>query len=389
MPQNAPPNAPSRHARALFNLLKKNPAIESAPAIPKSEITAFAKIIETEIHGFSPEDLSGIFVDGALFASCCEALVARFKDYERAHDEAHFFEFAARAFQRELVSISYLAPLCENASSASFKRLATNAKVILDSLAIETRKLGATESYHRFLKKTFELIQTLTRSESLRLHTRISNATTNPEDTWLEHSIYRAFDRLDEIMGIDYTRDKGMWTDPQNHERLYEGAGLGVQTSYASLLILLDELKPEAGARFIDLGSGYGRVGLAVGIVRPDIDFIGYEYVPHRVEASQNSALQAGLSGHVSFITQDLAERSFQIPEADFYYMYDPFSQETYQHVFDQLMAIAQKSRVAIVTKGNAGAWIENALKGAGWTADRTGDTGTLGIFRSPHTIRK
>jgi tRNA G46 methylase TrmB len=373
---------PLSPADILFSLLKRTSEIEEdASHSLKLRIGPFAKAAELSIRAFTPEELSTLFVDAALFASCCLPFADQMKDHERHHNEKTFPEFIERAFRRELASISYLAPLFTGASVSKIKCICAMAETVLDSIAIETRRPGGTDQFHRFLRRAFELMQNLTRIESKRLRDR--KLESNPSSVWLEHSVYRAFDRMDEILGIDYERDRGMRVDPENHERLYEGAGLGVQTSYTSLLIALDELKLKVGARFVDLGSGYGRVGLVVGIVRPDIDFVGYEYVAHRVEASQNSALQAGLSGHVSFLTQDLSDLKFEIPEADVYYMYDPFSQETYLHVFNQLLAIAKKQPVMIVTKGNAGAWIENALCGAGWFSDRTGDTGTLGIFRS------
>ena len=196
-------------------------------------------------------------------------------------------------------------------------------------------------------------------------------------------SLYRAFDRMDEILGIQYALDVGMTTELAQTERLYEGAGIGVQTSYSTILLALNKAHPRPGATVLDLGSGYGRVGFVIGYLRPDIEFIGYEYVDHRVQNSKAVATGAGFS-RVEFFTQDLSARDFKIPEADVYYMYDPFSRDTYGYVLDQLLELGDLSPITIITKGRANTWVEDAVRHRGWLIDASCDDGLLLLFRSP-----
>jgi Methyltransferase domain len=195
-------------------------------------------------------------------------------------------------------------------------------------------------------------------------------------------SVYRAFDAMDEVFGVDYTVDDGMLENQT--ERLYEGGGVGVQTSYSSLLTTLQALSLPSKATMVDLGSGFGRIGFTLGCLRPDVQFVGYEYVDHRVQMSKDVAMKMGLT-NVQFFTQDLSDRDFKIPVADVYYMFDPFNRETYAYVLDQLIEIGKSKSITIVTKGRANVWASDALKIAGWLTNDAMDLGAIQLFRSPN----
>lgn len=207
------------------------------------------------------------------------------------------------------------------------------------------------------------------------------------EDQSLGHKgleLYRTFDHLDKLFGLNYQLDKDMEIDQTVTERLYEGAGVGVQSGYSTILLALDSLDPQVDSTIIDLGSGYGRVGLVCSILRPDINFTGYEYVAHRVDISNNASKSLGLEGRLHFITQDLSLESFKIPDADIFYLYDPFTVETYQYVLSQLVALSEIKRISIVTKGNARSWLSDIAIKHGWESPIAIDEGNLCIFITP-----
>ncbi|MCM2282009.1 MAG: class I SAM-dependent methyltransferase [Bdellovibrionaceae bacterium] len=245
-------------------------------------------------------------------------------------------------------------------------RLHREAQQKISTLVARARSL-APQAFQAFINAAMARISTLVLAERMA-HSSL---------------LYRAFDALDDLFGIDYGRDRGMRIDPSQTERLYEGAGRGVQTSYESILIALADLAPRPHARMIDLGSGYGRVGLVVGLTRPDMDFIGYEYVCHRVEVSRACAERAGLTAQVKYHQQDLADPIFTIPPADIYYLFDPFTQDTYRHVFAQLKDLGRTRAVCVATKGFAQQWFAQAIDDANWEQPLVCDEGTLGIFRS------
>jgi precorrin-6B methylase 2 len=142
-------------------------------------------------------------------------------------------------------------------------------------------------------------------------------------------------------------------------------------------------LNPVKGSRFVDLGSGYGRIGLVVGLMRPDIDFLGYEYVPHRVDIAAAATLNLGLEQHVHFNAQDLSLSDFKIPIAEAYYIYDAFTEETYHRVIAQLVAIGSQKKITVITKGNARQWMEAASQRGNWSKPQQFDNGNLCFFRS------
>ena len=57
----------------------------------------------------------------------------------------------------------------------------------------------------------------------------------------------------------------------------------------------------------------------------------------------QKTSDEFGLTDRLNFHTQDLSCPDFQIPEADIDYLYDPFTEETYQYVLKQIVEWSQK----------------------------------------------
>jgi SAM-dependent methyltransferase len=188
---------------------------------------------------------------------------------------------------------------------------------------------------------------------------------------------------LDDALLIDYSHEVPV----KSEERLYDGGGAGVQTSYSSILNLLNGLKFAHGERLTDLGSGYGRLGLMLGLFRADLTFSGYEYVGHRVDSSSRAAKHAGVSDRVRFFQQDLADPNFALPESDVYYLYDPFSPSTYQKILQQLITVGSERPIRIVTKGNAKSWLDDAISNTGWENPEPLDEGGLLVYKSPASL--
>lgn len=174
------------------------------------------------------------------------------------------------------------------------------------------------------------------------------------------HNLSRCFDFFDELLGIQYSSDALM--TQTNSERLYNGAAAGVQTPYSTLIQYLDILQPPLGAHVVDLGAGYGRLGFVIALLRPDLHFTGYEYVGERVAVAQRCSEKLQLGEHVRFVEQDLKDPNFEIPAADLYYLYDPFTEESYRAVTAQLKKLSQDSAFMLFCKGHAGDWIEKLM---------------------------
>jgi hypothetical protein len=276
-----------------------------------------------------------------------------------------------------------MAPL-ENPSSLASQFVAAALKLSLaasseeksarrevSSVRQRTRQLAPGEITFQFLSEAVRLIR-----DEVASMPRESNGS-------FSNSVYRAFDELDGLFGLDYASDKSM-TAGASLERVYAGAGVGVQSSYATILRTFELIPHVATDRWADLGSGFGRVGLTLGCLRPENPFVGYEIIPHRVAMANAAASRAGLQPRVNFEIRDLSERDFVIPEADIYYMWDPFTKETYQNVLAQLKHQARFRKISVVAKGEAATWMQEiASSEPGWTQDRTHDGGNLGLFIS------
>jgi hypothetical protein len=334
----------------------------SAPQTPESLIDSFSKL--------SAQQLGTLFVTSLFLRSVLKPLIdeewlRQQQGVSRAQD------VRAQQIKNELRSLSFLSGELTSANSLTlktyFNRMTHFIHVLVSFIQVE-----AEERFRETLAVAMRLIDV-----------RARELDTFPANVFSE-AMYRAFDEFDELLGIRYDLDLQMASDPDQRERLYEGAGIGVQTSYSSILLALDRANIKKGARVLDLGSGYGRVGFVLGLLRPDISFTGYEYVNHRVLDSKAVCKRLALA-NIEFETRDLS--AFQLPRADVYYMYDPFSRETYAFVLNQLIAYGGEQPVTIITKGRANTWVRDALVDHGWMIDDTCDSGTVCLFKTPSSV--
>jgi len=314
-------------------------------------------------------ELGEFYVSNAFLISALEFL--HDEQWLQKKQATDFSSFLKEVFSSELAPIRFLENFVSSKTLKELKIISEEART-LESLVIEKIRSALPIEQKKFSTRVFELMAEHFKNES---------AQTTHQGIGLGLTLYRTFDGMDEVFGLNYNADEGMKN--ASKERLYEGAGIGVQSSYSTLLNALREINPVQGTRFIDLGSGYGRAGFVVGLLRPDIDFIGYEYVPHRVDIANASAKKLDLQTHVHFYAQDLAALDFKIPDADIYYMYDPFTKETYKYVLDQLQEIGQHRKIIIATKGNARDWMDEFSNRAGWLPVQEMDNGNLCLYRS------
>jgi SAM-dependent methyltransferase len=352
----------------LFSSTAKHP-------FPKEDHGSFIDRTKHLILAFTPKELAELYVDVALLKTLLNFLKEQhWLEQKKALPKLQFKTFVQSFFKNELGHIEYLHSFLENCSIESIKPLGQKS-VYIENLTLEEVKKLPFNSQKIFATHVLTLMAKIFEFEN-QLQIQKKEQGLN-----VELSMYRTFDGLDYILNLNYKADLGMKTDPTHNERLYEGAGIGVQSGYSTVLTALNYLNPKQGARFIDLGSGYGRVGLIIGLLRPDIQFTGYEYVPHRVEIARSSSHNLELENHVHFLTQDLSLNEFQIPTAEIYYLYDPFSKETYSHVLSQLVKLSQVQKIFIATKGNARGWLLEVNEKEGWLPPKEFDGGNLCLF--------
>ncbi len=355
-------------------IASRNPGSESSLQSPSPDF------LRPRLEQMNSYEMAEIYVDSAfLFSAITFLRDERWLEQKKITqpNSSSLYDFLGSYFDHELAIISYLkSTVASVASVGELKGIERQAQFTERGTIAVMQKRSYLEQ-KIFAAHALELM-----SQVFRLESQLQ-ADKKLLGQHLGLSLYRTFDRLDDLFALNYQADVGMKTDLTGTERLYEGAGVGVQSGYSTVVTALDHLGLAQGARFIDLGSGYGRVGLIVGLLRPDIEFVGYEFVPHRVHIANAATQNLGLQNKVEFFTQDLSLKSFVIPEAEAYYMYDPFSEETYSHVLNQLVAIARRRPIIIVTKGNARKWLVNVATLEGWGHIEEHDSGNLCFFRS------
>ena len=326
-----------------------------------------------DLGQLTPTELGTTFVTAMYLSSANDALDEKRWLLERDSASGTLAEFVEHAMRREFLPIAFLAELYLDPTPTRLRSLG------IATLALTRRivALVATVDLPSHRAFVLEVVRAMT---ALSRHERTLTPRTL-DDSLLPNFLYRAFDAVDEVFQLAYTRDDEMVRNATT-ERLYEGSGRSVQTSYETLLQVLDALQIKPHAHLVDLGSGFGRLGLVAGLWRDDLTVTGYEYVDHRVEVASAAAARAGLADRVRFVAQDLAAPRFAIPEADVYYMYDPFSAATYARVIRRLIEIGASRAIAVVTKGNAGDLFAAATDNR-WEQPERLDHGNLAVFRS------
>ncbi|WP_413559538.1 SAM-dependent methyltransferase [Bdellovibrio sp. HCB209] len=326
----------------------------------------------SEVALLNTQHLAEVYVLAAFAGTALPFISESHWLYRKQQGAAPIFPiFLESLFRKELSCINFFRSHIEHVELKGFKELSGTLDHLEKSVIKDIRSRSNDEQ-REFSRFALVLMSALFAEEERWQPTGIS--------------LYRTFDRLDEVFDLNYEADSGMKIATiDGGERLYEGAGVGVQSGYSTVLTALNHLQITGSSKFIDLGSGYGRVGLVVGLLRPDVEFIGYEYVPHRVDISAKTAERFNIGHHVQFKVQDLSLKEFEIPEAQVYYLYDPFSEQTYGHVLNQLIQIAKKSPIVIVTKGNARKWLHEVARREQWSEPREFDAGNLCLY---HTAR-
>lgn len=124
-----------------------------------------------------------------------------------------------------------------------------------------------------------------------------------------------------------------------------------LQTPYAEIKLICDLLKPKAGQKIVDLGAGYGRMGLILETFYPGVLFTGYELVEQRVREG-NRIFQELKCSYSQLLEQDLGANDFDLPEAQYYFLYDYGKVEHIKRTLEQLEVYAEKKNFRLVARG-------------------------------------
>jgi hypothetical protein len=167
----------------------------------------------------------------------------------------------------------------------------------------------------------------------------------------------------DRWLGLDAERiEVGIATEARTRmkggqQRQQLWIGLPVQamlTPYTEIRAMLARLRLLPGQAIVDLGAGYGRMGLVVDRHHPGVRFVGYEYVLERVREGHRVIHARGDRPLVQLLQADLSDAGFRPSPADAYLIYDYGTRDAIEKTLEDLRAIARERPIAVIGRGRA-----------------------------------
>lgn len=143
------------------------------------------------------------------------------------------------------------------------------------------------------------------------------------------------------------TPAKSKRSEKYGDEEIWYAPGGGQQSSWGDLLEAVDEMNLKSGELVSDLGSGIGRLGLLIGLMRPDVSFVGLEIVDERVKYATQAATELGFS-NVKYYTANLSDPLLDLPQADHFYMYNPTNRRTSEIVTEKLVKLSESKKFRV-----------------------------------------
>ncbi len=138
----------------------------------------------------------------------------------------------------------------------------------------------------------------------------------------------------------------------ENPQEFWIGLDIqSLQTPYSEIVEMINFLNPNPGDLWLDLGAAYGRMGLILGLLRPMVQFTGYEFIQQRVDEG-NRVLKLWKC-HLSEIKQaDISSDDFELERSDLYFLYDFGSKKAVYRILEKLRTIAAKRPIRVIARG-------------------------------------
>tara|TARA_R110000868_G_scaffold209490_3_gene459306 strand:+ start:2032 stop:2751 length:720 start_codon:yes stop_codon:yes gene_type:complete len=158
---------------------------------------------------------------------------------------------------------------------------------------------------------------------------------------------------IDEIVGFSvHEIEESLIKD--EYPELESWIGLSpeqLQTPYDELLELTEHLDLNGAEKVVDLGAGYGRLGLVLGQQAPQAHFLGYELVGERVE-NGNEVFERLELQNAQLIEQNIIAPEFEVESADIFFIYDFGQKEHINQLLKSLDDLANENEFKIVARG-------------------------------------
>lgn len=124
-----------------------------------------------------------------------------------------------------------------------------------------------------------------------------------------------------------------------------------LQTPYGELFEMCSLLEVRLVKHLVDLGAGYGRMGVVVQRFFPEAAYTGYEFVWERVEDGTRVFNELGLEKSL-LLEQDLFHPDFILPQACVFMIYDYGRVDQLRHTMNQLEKMSEKKSFRVIGRG-------------------------------------
>jgi hypothetical protein len=124
-----------------------------------------------------------------------------------------------------------------------------------------------------------------------------------------------------------------------------------LQTPYVELRMLLEQIRLQPRQKIVDLGAAYSRLAYVVGRYYPESFYEGYEYIPERVDESLRAYERFKFS-NIKIQQNDITTNDFEMPLANYYFIYDFGSKSAIEKVMENLSNIADTRPITVIGRG-------------------------------------
>jgi hypothetical protein len=124
-----------------------------------------------------------------------------------------------------------------------------------------------------------------------------------------------------------------------------------LQTPYSEIIEMIDLLKPKRGDFWVDLGAGYGRMGVVLSLICDEVQFYGYELEKLRVEEADRIYSLLNLQNAQMYCV-DVAAADFELPDADLFFAYDFGSKADVDIVLEKLKEKSKYRSINVIARG-------------------------------------
>lgn len=211
--------------------------------------------------------------------------------------------------------------------------------------------------------------------------------------------------RLDKILGFKIPRIEVKLlqkyrayyksNDDSNKKQHYQGTqtwiGLhpqALQTPYNDIFDALSTLKDFKVNKVVDIGAGYGRVGIVMNCIFPHARFIGLEILKQRYNEGNRLFEKLDLI-NCEILLKNVLDEDFILPSAEIYFIYDFSEMDDICKILDMLSTQSNKKDLFLITKGERIDYLmENKYKEF-WSANGFLALGELRIYSSTIDLRQ